>query len=638
MALNRAFIASNAEVLYNPARQIAIDPFGRMWLVYRPHSTYASIYVRHSDDYGVSWSGATVVMDEVGECYPSIAIDSIGNVHVYGDSDHYVKYDYATATWGSPEATGIISGAYGGAIAVDSSDNPHIAALNHRTSVGAVYYASRTRVETVDQWQALTAYNVGDFVIPTGANTYNHAYKCTTGGTTAAGEPTWPTVSGNTVSDGSVVWIAIANAWTEKYQVSSGSDMQYPSLAIDDDDSLHIAWYDYGDQDIYYRKYNALTPAWEAQVRVTTRNIPANESNKRPCVAVDSSGNAYIAFRKTEGIPDYIGYVSSSDSWTAVTEIEVFTGEGDVQLSNISLAFDVNDVPFICWQEYDDEKSISFIMIAKYNSGLGYWQKGAVLVETDDSIDTWDYLYIGSLLNARHPATSLALIDGIVALVFGHQDTDGNNDVYTVVGDILFPVVRTDDADDITINTATLNATLYGDGWDTTCTCYFEYGDDTSYGYVTAEQSIAQAANGTAFEAAITRDVLKKTVHFRAVATNSHGTAYGADNSFEFVGIQPTERMGRVGSLVHRYDRDAGLYSLEITFGGIKHTVPSNPFRLGATPQYSSEPPIPVTETFGDKLVYIYQRRGSAETMISTRPLTGSWLTWYMLIWVGYIR
>lgn len=49
-----------------------------------------------------------------------------------------------------------------------------------------------------------TAVSSGDTVIPATPN--GRMYRCTTAGTTAAGEPTWPTTSGGTVSDGTAVW------------------------------------------------------------------------------------------------------------------------------------------------------------------------------------------------------------------------------------------------------------------------------------------------------------------------------------------------------------------------------------------------------------------------------------------------
>ena len=46
--------------------------------------------------------------------------------------------------------------------------------------------------------------SVNDTVIPTAQN--GRLYKCTTGGTAGAGEPTWPTTAGATVADGTAVW------------------------------------------------------------------------------------------------------------------------------------------------------------------------------------------------------------------------------------------------------------------------------------------------------------------------------------------------------------------------------------------------------------------------------------------------
>ena len=56
---------------------------------------------------------------------------------------------------------------------------------------------------TEDAWQATTVYSTDDIIIPTTPN--GHKYKCTTGGTSSATEPTaWP--SSSTQSDGTVVW------------------------------------------------------------------------------------------------------------------------------------------------------------------------------------------------------------------------------------------------------------------------------------------------------------------------------------------------------------------------------------------------------------------------------------------------
>ncbi len=54
-------------------------------------------------------------------------------------------------------------------------------------------------------WVANTAYALGDTVVPTVDNTYY--YECTTAGTSdASTEPIWPTGTGATVTDGTVVW------------------------------------------------------------------------------------------------------------------------------------------------------------------------------------------------------------------------------------------------------------------------------------------------------------------------------------------------------------------------------------------------------------------------------------------------
>lgn len=49
-----------------------------------------------------------------------------------------------------------------------------------------------------------TAVSLLDTVIPAAPN--GRMYRCTTAGTTAAGEPAWPVTAGGTIADGTAVW------------------------------------------------------------------------------------------------------------------------------------------------------------------------------------------------------------------------------------------------------------------------------------------------------------------------------------------------------------------------------------------------------------------------------------------------
>ena len=123
------------------------------------------------------------------------------------------------------------------------------------TANGALL-ASKTIVETAAnswsvQWAATTAYTTGRIVRPTTGNGF--LYRSTGAGTSAASEPTWPTVIGATVVDSGVTWTCIgrsiiqidaadpswpASTVTARYAVmydrTPGTDATRPLLGLHD--------------------------------------------------------------------------------------------------------------------------------------------------------------------------------------------------------------------------------------------------------------------------------------------------------------------------------------------------------------------------------------------------------------------
>ena len=80
----------------------------------------------------------------------------------------------------------------------------HVATEPAGTDTARTYYGKVNSLITADAWVLTTVYALGDYVLPTVPNGYR--YECTTAGTSAGAEPTWPTTIALTVADGTAVW------------------------------------------------------------------------------------------------------------------------------------------------------------------------------------------------------------------------------------------------------------------------------------------------------------------------------------------------------------------------------------------------------------------------------------------------
>lgn len=110
------------------------------------------------------------------------------------------------------------------------SVNKFIDAIARAQSLGApaTLYAGLMKIR--GKWTASTAVTTSSYVVPNTGN--GRLYKCTTAGTTAGSEPTWPTTNGGTVSDGTAVWTeqtTAMEAGTFPVEVTGGS---YARVAV----------------------------------------------------------------------------------------------------------------------------------------------------------------------------------------------------------------------------------------------------------------------------------------------------------------------------------------------------------------------------------------------------------------------
>ena len=95
----------------------------------------------------------------------------------------------------------------------------------------------------VASWAASTAFSVGDIRRATAEQPSGLFFRCSTAGTSASSEPGWPNMVGDTVTDGTCVWTAIASAFEELAKINPSAIIELFELRLDS--TLH------GSSDVY---------------------------------------------------------------------------------------------------------------------------------------------------------------------------------------------------------------------------------------------------------------------------------------------------------------------------------------------------------------------------------------------------
>jgi len=141
-------------------------------------------------------------------------------------------------------------------------------------------------------------------------------------------------------------------------------------------------------------------------------------------------------------------------------------------------------------------------------------------------------------------------VDGATALIGGPSD---NGEVGAAWVFVNPPTVSTAAAAAITSRAATLTGSV---GPDAPSGAYFQYGTTGAYGSSTAAQSVTVSTAATALSALAAGLAPATTYHFRAVAENSGGVAYGADRTFTTLAAAAPTPLITAASESHRVWRE----------------------------------------------------------------------------------
>ncbi|MBA7686559.1 hypothetical protein ES703_95009 [subsurface metagenome] len=142
------------------------------------------------------------------------------------------------------------------------------------------------------------------------------------------------------------------------------------------------------------------------------------------------------------------------------------------------------------------------------------------------------------LTKDAHSLTGHAPGVGPVGVTYTYNDSNLTLSSLELILDgfpLTAPTVATDPAVNIKKDSASLAGELSDDGGEA-CDCGFEWGETEAYGNTTPTES---KTTGESFSQPLTGLSSGTTYHFRAFATNSGGTGYGADRTFNTLFVCP---------------------------------------------------------------------------------------------------
>ncbi len=365
--------------------------------------------------------------------YPSIAIDSAGNIHIVWEditnyagsgteSDIFYKcWDTALSSWTITEVVSTESATQGGstapALAVDSSGNVHVVwegvEIAGTLSEHQIFYKSRNALTQTWTTTELVSNDSTDFSGFPSLDIDNFGNI----------HVTWYDLSvySGAGADYDIFYKRkdfVSSSWTitEVVSTESTQNSASPSLAVDPAGNVHIAWYDMtnyasagSDWDIFYKRWISSNSSWTMTDVVSTES---SGSSYAPSLVINSFDNIHIAWAD---MSNYLGAGADLDifykRWTSSTSwtlTEVVSTTSTMNSEYPSLAVDLKGDIHITWQDmtnYAGSGGDNDIFYRRCDYSFSSWDQVEVIssesvslsfypslaIDTDDNVHiAWD--------------------------------------------------------------------------------------------------------------------------------------------------------------------------------------------------------------------------------------------------------
>jgi hypothetical protein len=299
------------------------------------------IYYKKSTNGGTTWISKRLTWNSGYSLWPSIAIDSNGHPHITwtdvtsGNYEiYYKKSTNGGSTWISKRLTWNSENSWTPSIAVDSNNHLHVVWHDFSPGNSEIYYKKSTNGGSTWTTRRLT-YSADNSLRPTIAidsgNNIHVAYYDSTPGEYQ--------IFYKRSTDGG------AN-WTTKRLTYNTGDSWYPTIAVDSDNHIHITWSDYtpGDGEIYYKKSTDGGATW-----TTKRLTYSDHYSLSPTIAVDSNSYIHIAWEELTSVNREIYYKRSTDRGVSWTTSRLTWNSGDSMEPSITV--DSSNNIHVVWQD-----------------------------------------------------------------------------------------------------------------------------------------------------------------------------------------------------------------------------------------------------------------------------------------------